>query len=87
MARLIAFDALFFLLPFAVYAAWLFATRGSISNRSDWPVKVVAWLGIGGALAMVAALLVFISWSGGAPGTKYVPARTENGVIIPGHFE
>ena len=29
MARFLAFNAIFFLLPFAGYAAWLVATRGS----------------------------------------------------------
>ena len=34
MPRLIAFNAIFFLLPFAIYAAWLVATRGTVGTAS-----------------------------------------------------
>ncbi|KAB2869163.1 MAG: hypothetical protein F9K43_11715 [Bauldia sp.] len=87
MARLIAFDVLAFLLPFAAYGAWLFATRGSLSNASDWPVRTVAYLAMGGAVMMLIAIVFFISFDTGQPGKTYVPARLENGVIVPGHFE
>ena len=65
MARVIAFNAIFFLLPFGVYAAWLFATRGSVGTANDWPVRTITWLGIGGAVLMVAAILVFIQFDTG----------------------
>ncbi len=87
MARLIAFNAIFFLLPFFGYAAWLFATRGSIRNAGDWPVKTIAWLATGGAILMFAALLVFIQFTGSSPGSHYVPAKVIDGVLVPGHFE
>ena len=87
MARLIAFDAVFFLLPFAIYALWLLATRQSVSQVADWPLRTIAYLAIGGAVLMIGAVLVFISFSSGGPGSKYVPAKMENGVIVPGHFE
>ena len=87
MGRLIAFDAVFFLLPFAVYLAWLAATRGQVGNTSDWPLKTVAWLATGGAVLMVAALLVFVHFNGAPPGSTYVPAQYVNGKLIPGHFE
>jgi hypothetical protein len=87
MPRLIAFNILFFLLPFIIYGAWLFATRGSVRNSSDWPVKTIAWLAITGAVLMLVTIVFFVSFSGGAPGTRYVPAKIENGVLVPGHFE
>lgn len=62
MARLIAFNAIFFLLPFGLYAAWLFATRGTVGSASDWPLRTIAWLAIGGAVLMIAAILVFIQF-------------------------
>jgi hypothetical protein len=87
MARLIAFNAVFFLLPFAAYAAWLVATRGSLRNAGDWPLRTTGYLAIAGALMMVAALVVFTSFAGEAPGGKYVPATLVGGKIVPGHFE
>ena len=87
MVRLIAFNALAFLLPFAVYAGWLLATRGKLRGVDDWPLRTVTYLAIGGAVMMLVAIVFFISFNSGAPGTTYVPAKLENGAIVPGHFE
>ena len=65
MPRLIAFNALFFLLPFGIYGAWLLATRGSLGRASDWPVRTIAYLAIGGATLMVVAILAFIHFDTG----------------------
>ena len=88
MIRLVAFDALFFLIPFAVYALWLVVTRGSLSNISDWQAKTIAWLAAGGAALMIAVLVVFVHFSAAPSGSTYVPAHVgEDGTIVPGHFE
>jgi hypothetical protein len=87
MARFLAFDAIFFLLPFAFYAAWLIATRGTAGGSADWPVRTIAYLAISGAAFMVAALVAFTSFSGAPPGSRYRPATIENGKLVPGHFE
>jgi Family of unknown function (DUF6111) len=86
MARLIAFNVIFFLLPFAVYAGWLMATRGSV-GRADWPIRTIAYLAIGGAALMVGTLVIFTQFAGAPPGSKYVPAQVIDGVLVPGHFE
>lgn len=65
MPRVIAFNALFFLLPFGIYAAYLVATRGSLGQASDWPVRTIAYLAIGGAVLMVAGILAFIHFDTG----------------------
>ena len=87
MPRLIAFNAIFFLLPFGVYAAWLLATRGTVGTASDWPVRTIAYLAIGGAALMVIALVAFTQFTGAPAGSKYVPAQVIDGVLVPGHFE
>ena len=74
MARLIAFNAIFFLLPFALYAGWLVVSRGSANNPSYWPVRTIGFLAVGGAVLMVAGLLVFIHFSSAPPGASYRPA-------------
>ena len=57
MGRLVAFNALFFLLPFAIYAGWLLVTRGSAGNPAYWPLRTIGFLALGGALVTIAALV------------------------------
>lgn len=88
MIRLVAFDALFFLLPFAVYALWLLFTRGSLSNIADWQAKTIAALAAGGAALMFVVILVFIQFQGSPTDGTYIPPYIdEEGNIIGGHFE
>jgi len=65
MPRVIVFNALFFLVPFGIYAAYLLATRGSIGSASDWPVRTIAGLAMGGAALMIAGILAFIHFDTG----------------------
>jgi hypothetical protein len=87
MGRLIALNALFFLLPFAGYGAWLLATRGSLGTARDWPARVVVYLCIGGALIMGVGLVTLTSFSGASPDDDYRPAVLRDGKIVPGGFE
>ena len=87
MARLVAFNVIFFLLPFGIYAGWLLATRGSVRQAGDWPIRTITWLAVGGAVLMIIALVAFTQFGGAAPGGKYVPAQVIDGVLVPGHFE
>ena len=87
MARFLAFDAIFFLLPFAGYAVWLVATRGHTGTAADWPMRTIGYLAIAGAVLLVATLVVFTSFAGAPPGSRYKPASFENGKLVPDHFE
>jgi TRAP-type C4-dicarboxylate transport system permease large subunit len=88
MARLVVFNAIIFLLPFAIFAGWLIATRGSANNAADWPLKTIGFLAIGGAVLMVAALLIFVHLSGASPEATYRPATIDQqGRIVPGTLE
>jgi hypothetical protein len=86
MARFLAFDAIFFLLPFAAYALWLVATRGSLTNIANWQARTIAILALGGAVLVLGSIVVFVHLGGAPPGGTYVPAHMEDGVIVPGHF-
>ena len=87
MFRIVALDALFFLMPFAAYALWLVVTRRTVSDPGDWTVKTIAWLALAGAILMVTVLVVFIHLDPSPPGGTYVPPSFENGVLTPGHIE
>ena len=70
-------EAGLFLAPFLLYAAW----RASVA----WARPSVGWV----ALAAGAVMLVAPGWVGlshrMAPGQTYVPARLEDGKVVPGH--
>jgi uncharacterized protein DUF6111 len=73
-----------FLIPFAVYALFLFATRSGLLIRSSWPVVVVARLLIGSLLLVVVSLIFLAQFSGAPPNSTYFPAHIENGKLVPG---
>jgi hypothetical protein len=49
---------------------------------------VYPWLTLTGAglLCVLAGFFVLSSFSGGAPGSRYIPAHVEKGVFTPGQF-
>jgi hypothetical protein len=73
-----------FLIPFAVYALFLFATRSGPLLQSSWPVHVVARLAIGSLVLVIASLVLLAHFSGAPPNSTYVPAHIENGKFVPG---
>jgi hypothetical protein len=77
-------EVLLFLLPFAVYAAFLLATRSGLVLQSSWPVHVVAKLALGSLILVLVSFLLLAHFSGAAPNSTYVPAHIENGQFVPG---
>jgi hypothetical protein len=73
-----------FLIPFAVYAVFLIATRSGLITHSSWPVHVVARLVLGSLLLVVVSFVLLAHFSGAPPNSTYVPAHIENGKFIPG---
>jgi hypothetical protein len=72
-----------FLIPFAIYALFLFATRSGTLVQSSWPLHVIAKL-ILGSLLLVVISLVMLAHFRAKPGSTYVPAHLENGKLVPG---
>ncbi len=73
-----------FLIPFAVYALFLFATRSGMLVQSSWPVHVIAKLLLGALLLVVASFILLAHFSGSSPNSTYIPAHIENGRLVPG---
>jgi Family of unknown function (DUF6111) len=73
-----------FLIPFAVYALFLVATRSGLMVQSSWPVHVIAKLVLGSLLLVVVSFILLAHFSGGAPNSTYIPAHIENGKFVPG---
>ena len=73
-----------FLIPFAVYAIFLIASRNGVTLKSSWPVRVVARLAFAALLLVVISLVLLAQFSGAPPSSTYVPAHIENGRLVPG---
>jgi hypothetical protein len=73
-----------FLIPFAVYALFLIATRSGLLVQSSWPITLVAKLALGSLLLVVASFILLAHFSGASPKSTYVPAHIENGRLVPG---
>ena len=73
-----------FLIPFAVYAAFLLATRSGLLVQTSWPLHIVAKLVIGSLLLVVVSFVLLAQFSGASPNSTYIPAHIENGRLIPG---
>ena len=73
-----------FLLPFAVYALFLIATRSGLLLQSSWPVQIVGKLALGSLLLVVVSFILLAHFSGAPPNSTYIPAHIENGKFVPG---
>ena len=73
-----------FLIPFAVYALFLIATRSAILAQTSWPIHLVARLVLGSLVLVGASLILLAQFSGAPPNSTYIPAHVENGKLVPG---
>lgn len=81
MARIVLQVVLPFLAPFLAYFAYrLLVTRGrGLLERTPWYLLLTC------GLALACVSLVSLAFTGGAtPEGSYVPARIEDGRIVPG---
>jgi hypothetical protein len=73
-----------FLIPFAIYALFLIATRSGMWVPSSWPLHVIGKLVLGSLILVVASFLLLAHFSGAAPHSTYIPAHIEDGKFISG---
>jgi phosphoglycerol transferase MdoB-like AlkP superfamily enzyme len=84
MIRPVLTELAIFLIPFAVYAAFLLASRSGVWVRSSWPLHVVARLAVAAFVLVIISLVLLAHFSGAPPGSTYTPARVEDGKLIRG---
>jgi Family of unknown function (DUF6111) len=77
-------EILIFLIPFALYALFLVATRSGLMQQSSWPVHIIAKLVIGSLLLVIVSFILLAHFSGAPPNSTYTPAHIENGKFVPG---
>jgi hypothetical protein len=87
MIRPVLTEIFLFLIPFVLYAVFLFATKARILAVENWPWSRVAWLAIAALLLMLSSFLYFANYSGAPVGNEYVPAHVdEGGNFVPGRL-
>jgi hypothetical protein len=84
MIRPVLTELALFLTPFALYAAFLWATRAGVLEPASWPMATVAWLTVVALVLMAGSLVIVVQFSGSPPGSTYVPAHIEDGRFVPG---
>lgn len=84
MARPVLIELLLFLVPFAVFAIYLFATRGAVFDADAWTLRILVWLTAAAVAIVIVSLVVLAQFSGGPPDSTYEPARMEDGKFVPG---
>ena len=80
-------ELLLFLAPFAIYAAFLFATRAGVLDPKSWPMRHVMGLAIVALLLVIGSFVYLAHFSGAPVGTSYVPAHMEDGKLVPGAYK
>lgn len=84
MIRPVLTEVGIFLIPFAVYALFLLATRSGLVAQTSWPLHVIARLVLGSLLLVIVSLVMLAHFSGAPPNSTYIPAHVENGKFVPG---
>jgi hypothetical protein len=84
MIRPVLTEVGIFLIPFALYALFLIATRNGVTLTASWPAPVVIKLAIAASVLVIISLVLLAQFSGAEPGSTYVPAHVENGKLVPG---
>ena len=84
MIRPVLTELALFLVPFAIYAVYLWATRAGVLHPESWRLPTLMWLTIVALLLMAGSFIVLAHWGGEPPGSTYIPAHIEDGKLVPG---
>jgi hypothetical protein len=84
MIRPVFTEVALFLLPFLVYAVFLWATRAGVLDASSWSLPRLAWLLMAALALMVGSFVTLAQFGGAPPRSTYVPAHVDAGKLQPG---
>jgi hypothetical protein len=84
MIRPVFTEVALFLLPFLVYAIFLWASRAAVLDPAAWPAKHLAWLVIVALCLMVGSFVMLAEFAGAPARSTYVPAHVDDGQLRPG---
>ncbi|GKQ52406.1 DUF6111 family protein [Bradyrhizobium sp. Ce-3] len=84
MIRTVLTEIGIFLVPFAVYAIFLIATRSGVTLPASWPLHMLAKLTLAALVMVIVSFVLLAELTGAPPNSTYVPAHIENGRLVPG---
>jgi hypothetical protein len=84
MIRQVFTEIALFVMPFALYVAFLWAIKADILHPDSWPASRIATLTIVALTLMAVGFFYFAEYTGAPPGSTYIPAHIENGTFVPG---
>ena len=84
MIRTVLTEVGIFLIPFAVYAIFLIATRSGVTLPASWPLDMIAKLTLAALVLGIVSFVLLAELTGAPPNSTYVPAHIENGRLVPG---
>jgi hypothetical protein len=84
MIRTVLTEVGVFLIPFAVYAIFLIATRSGVTVPASWPLHMLAKLTLGALLLVIVSFILLAEYTGAPANSTYVPAHIQNGRLVPG---
>lgn len=87
MIRPILTELLLFVMPFALYVAFLWAIKADILHPDSWPLSRVLTLVIIALTLMAVAFFYFAEYTGAPVGSTYIPAHMEDGKFVPGQIK
>jgi hypothetical protein len=87
MIRIILVNLLFLFFPALLYFSYVYLRRQEKQDEEILTNSPIFWLLAAGVVLMLAAIVIFGHWQGGAPGKHYVPPYMKDGVVVPGHVE
>ena len=85
MIRVLLTQLLLFLLPFIMYAGYLFLNQRL--HKRAWIDAPRYWLVLSGLALSLIGFFVMSQINNNPLGGTYIPARYENGEVIPGHIK
>jgi hypothetical protein len=84
MIRPVFTEVALFLVPFLIYAIFLWATRAGVLESSSWSLARLGWLLIAALYLMVGSFVMLAEFGGAPAGSTYVPAHVDDGTLRPG---
>ncbi len=84
MIRPVLMEIGIFLVPFAIYVAYLIANRVDFMIAASWPAHIVLKLSLAALVLVVVSFILLAHFSGAPPDSTYIPAHMENGRLVPG---
>ncbi len=87
MIRVLFFELLLFLAPFAVYGAYLVLVRRQRMGKGFWRDAPVYPLFVSAVVVAALGFVALATFGGYGPQGTYVPARIEDGKVTRGRIK